>query len=341
MVDSSFNDYMNKKFPLVSVFTLTYKNYDRLYDTILSVLEQDYPEFEYIISDDGSGDFPEKGVREFVNTHRRDNLKSFRLYVNRNNIGTVRHLNKVINICRGKYLFDLGGNDIYLNNYVISNIVDLFINTGCDAIITGRVKYKGKKITEIIPHIKDINNCLKLNNPDKMYKALLKTQHYGMFVGVNVFYSKKAYILNGGFDEHYKLLEDAPFISKIILNNRVLLKPDLLTVLYEGKNGVSIGANTITKNPILIKDIKYFNTVEKMKYYNKLDKSTQRHVLFGYERAHASNKLLLVYIYIKYIPCIVSFLSYKLIRKIKMFGDLEKIRSLDYSFMKRDSNLSN
>ena len=38
--------------PLISVITLTYKNYDRLFQTIKSVIIQDYPNIEYIISDD-------------------------------------------------------------------------------------------------------------------------------------------------------------------------------------------------------------------------------------------------------------------------------------------------
>ena len=42
----------------VTIFTPTYKRFDTLYKTIQSVLEQDYSNIEYIISDDGSPDFP-------------------------------------------------------------------------------------------------------------------------------------------------------------------------------------------------------------------------------------------------------------------------------------------
>ena len=38
--------------PLVSVVTITYRKFEYIYDTIDSVLNQDYDNIEYIISDD-------------------------------------------------------------------------------------------------------------------------------------------------------------------------------------------------------------------------------------------------------------------------------------------------
>ncbi len=325
--------------PLVTAFTLTYKNYDKLFETILSILEQDYPAFEYIISDDGSGDFPEDEVREFVETHKHDNLKDFKLLVNKENVGTVCHINNVFRKSTGKYIFDLAANDIYVDRNIMKNIVNIFEDTGCDVIITGRAKYIDNKIVEITPHVGDIGRCLKLDTKEKLYRALVRSEHYGMFVGVNVFYTRESVANLGGFDESYRFLEDTPIIGKFILNYNVKLKPDYTTVLYEGKNGVSEGSKGKIFNPILAEDINYFNTVEKRKHYDDLDKSTQRHVDFGVERAKTTNKFSLLLVCIKYFPRIISYYYYIFCRYIVGLFDGKRIKQLESEseFFKRSN----
>ena len=48
---------------LVSIITATYKKFDRLIDSINSVIAQDYSNIEYIITDDGSDDFPYSRIK--------------------------------------------------------------------------------------------------------------------------------------------------------------------------------------------------------------------------------------------------------------------------------------
>ena len=52
---------LNKKIQKVSVIILTYNQMDYLYDAIKSVLNQDYPNIELIVSDDASCNF-QKGI---------------------------------------------------------------------------------------------------------------------------------------------------------------------------------------------------------------------------------------------------------------------------------------
>ena len=49
-----------KQFELISVVVITYREFSYIYETIDSILQQDYPNIEIVITDDASLDFPEK-----------------------------------------------------------------------------------------------------------------------------------------------------------------------------------------------------------------------------------------------------------------------------------------
>ena len=52
--------------PLVSIIVLTYNKFDGFYDTIQSIVKQEYKNYELIISDDHSTNFPMKDVKEIL-----------------------------------------------------------------------------------------------------------------------------------------------------------------------------------------------------------------------------------------------------------------------------------
>ncbi len=315
---------MNKQ--LLSVITLTYRKFDTLLPTISTVLSQDYCNIEYIISDDGSELFPKEKVETFINKNRKDNIKEFKLLLNNENVGTVKHLNKVIKECNGDYIVILPGGDFFFDKHILSKIVEIFNTEDSDIIISGRCTYADDKVVEIIPHIKDISRVNKLDTNKKMYSALMKTEHFDMFIGINVAYRKSALIEKGCFDENYYLLEDIPILEKMVWNSKVSLKPEFISVFYEGKYGVSA---KWLKNEILMKDIKHYNQFGRLTHFDELDKSTQRHIKFGVKREESNNLFSLVFLCLIYSPRILSYIFYCLGRKLSSFGDLKYIKKND------------
>ncbi len=310
---------------MVSVITLTYKNFDGLLDTIASVLNQDWPEFEYIISDDGSGNFPKEKVMDFVEKNKKKNITNFELILNENNCGTVKHLNNVLKKCHGEYIFDISSSDMFIDQHAISRIMNAFESDKCDVIVASRVDYKNSKIIETCPHFYDWKNVKKLDTREKRLSAFFLTQHFDMFIAPNVIYKKSVIERNDFFDENYKLLEDAPMIAKLLWNEKVSLRPDLFCVLYECKNGVSARGS---KNRFLIDDLKRYNLIEKEKYYKFLDKKTQNHIKFGIEREKSTSLFHTIFLCIKYFPRIFSYLFYNIVRKFKAFGDYKLIKKM-------------
>jgi glycosyltransferase involved in cell wall biosynthesis len=93
------------KNPFFSVYLPAYNNSQVIVDTINSVLQQTYKNFELIVRDDASGD----NTPYVVSTIQDKRLVLFR---NTNNLGYSGNLNCGLKDCHGKYIVLLAGDDL-------------------------------------------------------------------------------------------------------------------------------------------------------------------------------------------------------------------------------------
>lgn len=106
---------MNKR-PLVSVLILTYNRTDLLKVCLNAVLKSDYPNLEFIVSDNGS----KEDIAGFVKQNFTDqNIKVVRLKVNK---GLTGGFNFGFKFCQGKYVMLLS-NDTRIEKKAISYMV--------------------------------------------------------------------------------------------------------------------------------------------------------------------------------------------------------------------------
>lgn len=98
--------------PLISVITVSYNSSAHIKETIESVLAQDYPEFEYIISDDCSSDNSWEIIQEY---------KDFRIkaYRNEKNLREYGNRNKAVDRATGEYIIFIDGDD-YMYPHALS-----------------------------------------------------------------------------------------------------------------------------------------------------------------------------------------------------------------------------
>jgi glycosyltransferase involved in cell wall biosynthesis len=89
--------------PLVTIITPAYNYADLLPETIDSVLAQDYPNFEYIVLDDGSTD----NTREVLASYDDPRLR----WETHPNMGEPRTVNKGFEMGRGEYLIVVNSDD--------------------------------------------------------------------------------------------------------------------------------------------------------------------------------------------------------------------------------------
>ena len=91
--------------PKVSVMIPTYNQAKYIYNTVISVINQDYDNLEIVISDDASTDNTEAVVRKIINETPERDIK----YIKRTeNIGNIANYHDTLqNIITGDYVLNL------------------------------------------------------------------------------------------------------------------------------------------------------------------------------------------------------------------------------------------
>lgn len=98
---------MNKP-PLVSIALATFNGEKHLDLQLRSVLEQDYRNFEVVISDDGSTDATLKIIEKYATQDRR-----IRFFPHSDNVGVVRNFARCFAECRGNLISPCDQDDIW------------------------------------------------------------------------------------------------------------------------------------------------------------------------------------------------------------------------------------
>lgn len=192
-----------EEFPLVTIITPTYNsNPQYLKETIDSVLMQTYPRIEYIITDDGSKEFPEEMIVNMFSKETKGNI-CWKIIKNKKNIGTVKNMNGAIRAAHGEYIFCIAHDDIFSDRNIISEWVKEFQRTNAQ-IITGFVAVRNQddRISN-----QDFMEYFSTLSPDLQYKYLCARN---MIRAPAVAQSRKLFEDYGLYDETYRLMEDYP-----------------------------------------------------------------------------------------------------------------------------------
>ncbi len=111
-----------KKNPLVSIITPSYNQGEYIEQTIKSVVNQTYQNFEHIIVDDGSTDETIKILKKY-----KAKYSTKIRWISQENRGQANAINKGLKMAKGNILGWLNSDDYYVNN-TIEIVVDFFNN---------------------------------------------------------------------------------------------------------------------------------------------------------------------------------------------------------------------
>ncbi|MDD4000869.1 MAG: glycosyltransferase [Bacilli bacterium] len=145
--------------PKVSIIMPVYNAAKYLDETIKSILNQTYNDFEFLIIDDGSTD----NSLEILYSYNDPRIKILK---NEKNIGYVKTLNKLIDLSKGEYIARQDNDDISLPDRIEKQV--LFLNMNKDVGVCGTNAFvfgKKTKMTRMPITDDEIKAYMILYNP--------------------------------------------------------------------------------------------------------------------------------------------------------------------------------
>lgn len=186
-----------------SIITITYNRAHLIGETVQSVLNQTYTDFEYIIIDDGSTDNTEAIVRSFNDAR----IKYFKYK-------KIGNLSKLINLgihkSKNNYIAILDSDDLWVNNK-LRKINDIFISNIDIAFIIHDIQY----FTETTTTIK------YYNYESDFYQYILKDLLTFKILPFSVFtFNKKLINTSGFFNENF-IDGHQDFFFRVAVKNKI------------------------------------------------------------------------------------------------------------------------
>lgn len=225
--------------PLVTCILLSYNHERFIEDAILGLLEQDYDNIEFIISDDASSD----NTYEKIHTITKKHLTTKKIILNRNeeNFGLIKHFNKLVSMAKGDIIVVAAGDDISLKNRV-SNTVDIFL--------------KNKNVTFV-----SFNDEV-IDSDNKVMSSGNRVKHDGIKIfNLNDFISgrkipfsaasrafrKEIYHSFGDLDQN-SITEDTPYIIRGLIMGQTAISSDIAIRYRRHDNNLSGEASIASMN---------------------------------------------------------------------------------------------
>jgi len=239
-------DNLNINSPLVSIVTVVYNGEKTINRTIQSVLNQTYPNIEYIIVDGASSD----GTVEIIKSYA---LKISR-WISEKDEGIYDAMNKGVKMCNGEIIGIINADDYYEPD-AVENIISVFKK--------GLFIYHGN-----LRNIDEKNNIFISKAPQTVHKLKrgMVINHPATFV------NKEVYDKLGLFSTKFRIAGDWNFILNAYLNNVTFISVDKILANFS-LGGVSGSIST-----------KYLKELNEVRKQNGLYKWIDKYYLYDWVR---------------------------------------------------------
>lgn len=188
----------------ISIITTSYNSEKTIEDTILSVLSQDYEDFEHIIVDGKSKDSTMDIVKKYEEKYK-GRLK----YISEPDKGIYDAMNKGIKMATGNVIGLLNSDDKYANTRVLTIIANTIQHNICDGIHGNLLFMDAETMTK--PQRKWITKSTNIKTGNI-------TAHPTLYL------KKEVYDKLGLYNLKYKVVSDYDFMVRLLLDKDITLK---------------------------------------------------------------------------------------------------------------------
>ena len=231
---------------LVSVVTVCYNAVSSIERTILSVINQNFSDIEYIIIDGGSSD----GTIDLIKKYN----KYISLWISEPDLGIYDAMNKGIIKSTSQWLIFMNAGDVFYNNSTINSITDLLENNNIDILYGNILKvYSKHRIVK--------SRGIGKSNPSLIDFYTNTINHQSAFIR-NTMFEK-----NGLYSLDYKLASDWYFFLQASMNNAniVYIDKNISRFMMDGQSTIHLDKYIEEENTIKKKLFgnyhEYFNEV--------------------------------------------------------------------------------
>lgn len=221
---------MNHSAPLVSIIMPAYNSGIYISDSILSVLNQDYQNWELLIVDDGSTDH----TRDIVNSYLSKDERIKYLY--QENAGAAQARNNALQKAEGSLIAFLDSDDLWLPEKLSVSVKE-FASSEQDLLFTGAY---------VFHEVEDIGRIPELDRiivEDAVYKGtdgISKFMEFNRIPILTVLARREIIVEAGGFSS-IKIAEDYYLWLKLLLNNYVFKSIDKNLSAYRLRKDSQMG----------------------------------------------------------------------------------------------------
>tara|TARA_B100000780_G_scaffold273742_1_gene237705 strand:- start:147 stop:881 length:735 start_codon:yes stop_codon:yes gene_type:complete len=236
----------------VSIITISYNSSETILQTLESVKDQNYMNFEHIIIDGNSNDETLEICKKFNHISK---------IISENDSGVYNAFNKGLKVASGDVIGFLNSDDTFADKESLKKIVDAF-DSETDAVF-GNLKFYNKKN-------KVVRKWVSKSFSDGAFKNGWMPPHPTFYC------KKKIYDKLGNYDDSYSIAGDFELMLRFIQVNKIRTKFINKNLIKMQSGGIS-NSGLLSKIKILIEEFKAFDTnnirINKFFYvFNKVKK---------------------------------------------------------------------
>ena len=179
----------------ISIITVVFNNEKTISTAIESVLNQTYPDVEYIIIDGNSTD----GTLSRINRY----ASSIDKIVSEPDQGTYDAMNKGIRLATGEVIGILNSDDVYADDDVLTDLMNAFEDTSTDIVYGNLVYVKSD----------DLNQVVRTWKSENYYPGFFEDGHVPPHP--SLFIRRKVYDTVGHFNKTMRLAADYEFMLRL------------------------------------------------------------------------------------------------------------------------------